>query len=117
MTASALLVRQLVETHPDIAGLLSEHLEDNEGELLPHLLLADIIRWLVSHRTTKAQVCASVLNYLDAAFAAGPDEVRGLIQVSGVEMIPDPGQPGAELRAMLGPSLASVDPWREVTGG
>lgn len=111
------MLRRLVETHPDIAGLLSEHLEDNEGELLPHLLLADVIRWLVAHRKTEAQVRASILDYLDAAFIAGPDEVRGLIQVSGVEMIPDPGQPGAELRAMLGPSLASVDPWREVTGG
>jgi hypothetical protein len=34
-----------------------------------------------------------------------PDEVQGLIAVSGVEMIPDPGKPGAELRELLGPRL------------
>ncbi len=25
--------------------------------------------------------------------------------------VPDPGQPDSELRALLGPGLASVDPW------
>jgi hypothetical protein len=47
---------------------------------------------------------------LEEEFGRGPEDVRGLITVSGVEMIPDPGQPGAELRDLLGLALRKVDP-------
>lgn len=42
-----------------------------------------------------------------------PDDVRGLIAVSGVQMIPDPDQPGSEPRKWLGDSLREVDPWSD----
>jgi hypothetical protein len=48
---------------------------------------------------------------LEEEFGRGPEDVRGLITVSGVEMIPDPGQSGAELRDLLGLALRKVDPW------
>jgi len=95
---------------------LDEHLSDNDGELLPHLVMADFFRWLVAHHEARPGACADVLAQLEAEFAAGPDEVRGLIAVSGVEMIPDPGQPGSELTALLGPGLASVDSWPNAAG-
>ncbi|MBA3020733.1 hypothetical protein [Propionicimonas sp.] len=101
----------LADAHPVLRPVLDEHLTDNDGELLAHLVIADFVRWLVAHQEAEPGVCADVLAQLESEFAAGPDEVRGLIAVSGVEMIPDPGQPGSELRALLGPGLASVDPW------
>jgi hypothetical protein len=101
----------LVDAHPVLRPVLDEHFADNDGELLPHLVLADFFRWLVAHQESEPEACMAVLAELEAEFAAGPDEVRGLIAVSGVEMIPDPGQPGSSLRTLLGPGLASVDPW------
>lgn len=80
--------------------------------MFPHLVMADIVRWLVDHRDSDPGVCRSVMEWLEGAFARGPDDVRGMLAVSGVEMIPDPGQPGAELRDLLGPALRGVDPWR-----
>ncbi|GAB2698959.1 hypothetical protein GCM10027194_35870 [Thalassiella azotivora] len=41
----------------------------------------------------------------------GSEDLRGMITVSGVEMIPDPGQPGSALRPLLGPTLTELDPW------
>ncbi len=101
----------LIHTHRDLLPVLDEHLTDNEGEVLPHLVLADVVRWLVAHRATHPDVCRSVLAWLEQEFIDGPEEVRGLITVSGVVMIPDPGQLGAELRDLLGPRLREVDPW------
>ena len=36
-----------------------------------------------------------------------------MIAVSGIEMIPNPGEPGSELRDLLGPNLRALDPWRD----
>jgi hypothetical protein len=102
----------LLDAHRQLVPILEEHLIDNEGEVLPHLVMADVVRWMVEHRTSHPEVCRSVVAWLEEEFRRGPEEVRGLITVSGVEMIPDPGQPGAELRELLGPVLREVDPWR-----
>jgi hypothetical protein len=105
-------IETLVALHPELAPVLTEHVEDNEGEVLPHLVMADVVRWLVAHRNTDPAACRSIMRWMEERFHDGPDEVRGMIAVSGVEMIPDPGQPGAELREWLGPALREIDPWR-----
>lgn len=104
-------VGALIDAHRDLMPVLEEHLIDNEGEVLPHLVLADVIRWLVDHRLSHPDTCSSVLAWLEREYVDGAEDVRGLITVSGVVMIPDPGQPGAELRDLLGPALRDVDPW------
>lgn len=114
MSASTVAaIGALVDAYRQLTPVLAEHLEDNDGELLPHLVMADIIRWLVDHRATDPDVCRAILDWLELEYTRGPEEVRGLITVSGVEMIPDPGQPGSELRSLLGPELRRVDPWRD----
>jgi hypothetical protein len=112
MSASTVAaIGALVDAHRELTPVLAEHLEDNDGELLPHLVMADIVRWLVDHRETDPEVCQSILEWLEREYTRGPEDVRGLITASGVEMIPDPGQPGSELRDLLGPELKRVDPW------
>ncbi|MBU4214937.1 MAG: hypothetical protein KJ792_09805 [Actinobacteria bacterium] len=101
----------LVDSHRELTPLLDAHLADNDGEFLPHLVLAEIVRWLVAHLGTLPETCRSILNWLEWEYVRGPEDVRELIAVSGVEMIPDPGQWGAELRNLLGPELRKLDPW------
>jgi hypothetical protein len=109
--ATVAAIGALIDAHRDLYPVLEEHLIDNEGEVLPHLVLADVVRWLVGHRASHPDVFRSVLAWLEREFNDGTEDVRGLITVSGVLMIPDPGQPGSELRDFLGPSLREVDPW------
>lgn len=45
MTASQSLVTRLVDEFPELAPIMEEHLEDQEGELLPYLLMADVAQW------------------------------------------------------------------------
>ena len=112
MSASTIAaVGALIDAHRQLTPVLAEHLQDNDGVVLPHLLLADIIRWLVANLDSHADLAGSVLIWLEAEYQRGLDDVQGLITVSAVEMIPDPGQPGAELRVLLGPTLTSLDPW------
>ena len=95
--------------------MLAEHLHENEGEVLPHLVMPDVVRWLVEHRNQQTR-CRDILLWLESAYVAGDDHERGVIVLSGVTMIPDPGLPRSELRSWLGPALSAVDPWRPVDG-
>lgn len=112
MSASTVAaVGALIDGHRELLPLLEEHLADNGGEVLPHLLMADIVRWLVAHLDSHPNACRSVVAWLEREYLGGDEEIRGLITVSAVLLIPDPGQPGAELRELLGPALRAVDPW------
>ncbi|MDF9876157.1 DUF7674 family protein [Cellulosimicrobium cellulans] len=101
----------LVYAHRELTLLLDEHLEENDNELLPHPFLSDVVRWMVARIDTDYPTCNRILRWMERAYKEGSNEIRGLIQVSFVEMIPDPGLPGSGLRLMLGPNLDSIDPF------
>lgn len=109
--ATIATIGALIEAHPPLAVILDEHIVDNDGEVLPHLVMADVMRLLVQNHKKHPAMCRSVLDWLEREYTRGPEDVQGLIALSGVEMIPDPGEHGAELREMLGPELHKVDPW------
>lgn len=86
---------------PELRPLLQEHLDDFDG-LLPHLLLADVTRWLGARLLEKGSadpVLASVFEFLEAHFASGGEHVSELIAVSVLETMPLRGEEGAEIRA------------------
>ena len=45
MTPSQQLARDLVSAFPVLGPIMVNHLEDQEGELLPYLFMADVARW------------------------------------------------------------------------
>jgi hypothetical protein len=119
MTTPEAFLRALVRDHSWLEPVLSEHLAHYD-EVLTHVLMADITRALVtthleSSKASHERVMA-VLTDLEAAFAASttiPDSevgIRGLIALSFLFNLPDPGEPGFDIREMLGPSLAAVRP-------
>ena len=91
--------------YPALRGRLDEHLDDNEGEILPHVLMADYERWAEEALRSGDPLLTDFLNDLEAAYRTGGDEVEELISVSFLEHLPRPGLAGAELRELLGPSL------------
>jgi hypothetical protein len=90
--------------------LLQEHLEDQDGGVLPHLLMADIERWAEAEIAkgddgARATV-REVLAFLEDAYATQGNEVEELIAVSFLEHVPRPGESGSQLRELVGPRLA-----------
>lgn len=87
--------------------LFQEHMEDLQGEILPHLFVADVERWAekaVEGTATLNQV-EEVLEFLEKALLKDPEKDGELIAVSFLEHLPRPDEPGAKLRDMLGPGL------------
>ena len=101
----------LIYCHEELIPLLEEHLEDNEGEFLPHLVMSDIIRWMIQHFLDQEFVCRSIVAWLERAYVRGPETVREMIVVSGLEMFPNPNEDGFELWGWLGPELRKYCPW------
>ncbi len=104
------LVRELVATFPGLAVSLERHLDDNFGELLPYVFLADVERYVLDAYRAETQPGApvrAILDYLEESFVKGGEEVKELISVSFLELLPSKGEPGSGLRDLLGPELSS----------
>lgn len=97
--------------------LLVEHLKDNEGELLPNLLLGDVIRWLLEHHRDEEDTCREVFAWLEDQARDGPEMVMGMIGVSGVWNLPDQDGPDAAIWRLVGPLIRQLDPWDPVRPG
>jgi hypothetical protein len=92
-----------VARRPDLQADLTEHLEDNFGELLPHVLLADVMR-----RTVELYEAGDVDRaraILDDRFEAGDPAMQELISTGFVETLPYAGERGHAMRTLLGPEL------------
>ena len=105
-------VRELVDRFPELKPMLDEHLDDNFGSVLPHLFLADVMRFIAATCSSPdaargKQAVQPILDYLEARFRDGDDKVKELISVSFVEVLPRPGEIGYEIRELLGPELAA----------
>ena len=107
MTASEGLARRLVGDFPELAPVMEEHLDDQEGELLPYLFMADVARWAQSEYASAADSVGRVADWLDREFAEAEPAEKDLIGLGFVEAIPLPPE-GAPLLLRLGPHLTRV---------
>lgn len=101
-------IRSLVDRFPQLRPALVEHTEDNFGEVLPHVFLAEVMRYLVAQwlRGGSSDVSA-IVEYVEAAFATGDSDLEALISTGFLEALPRCGEPGYELRRQLGPKLSA----------
>lgn len=108
--SSVAFMGTLVYAVPELVPLLQVHLGDLGGVLLPHVLISDVGRWAqqeaISGRTSAASPLVLALDRLEEAFATGVEEISELVAVSFLEEIPRPGEPGAQLRELVGSYLA-----------
>jgi hypothetical protein len=73
---------------PEASAVVAEHLDDQEGELLLHLLVADLRRLLLDAWQRQDQdVLHRGLTFLDAALTTGDEYVNNAVAVSFVEDI------------------------------
>lgn len=98
------LPRALAWRFPALQKRIDQHLDDNNGEVPPHVLMSDYERWAESALTGDPQL-SDFLEFLEDAYGSAGLEVDELISVSFLEHLPRLGQPGAELRQLVGPRL------------
>jgi hypothetical protein len=111
----AKLIHQLVALAPELGPVYRTHLDDNFGELLPHLMMGDITRWmgvLVSRvqaggptAPADLELFRTVMAFLEGQFASGDAAVQELIAVSFVENLWQTGEQFTAIKNVLGPSL------------
>ena len=96
----------LVDRCPSLLPLLQEHL-DTYDELLPHVFLADVTRWVAERYQADPgdPELKAALSYIDEYFGAGGQQDRELIGASFLESLPRADEPGSGIRDALGPAL------------
>lgn len=105
--ATVSFVGALVRRNRALLNVLQEHLVDQEGEVLPHLFMADVERWAESSLQQGLRLDVErVLEQLEEEFNGPDDEVREVISASFLEHLPRVGSSGDELREMVGPACA-----------
>jgi len=105
MTHETDFAERLVATFPILTPMLSEHLSDQEGELLPYLFFGDVAHWLGS-RTSDADTAVTepILSWLEGEYVGGSFDIRNLIDVGIIEMLPA-SPTGDPILRQLGPHL------------
>lgn len=82
------LPQRLVAAVPEFGPSLADHVAENDGEVLSHLLFWDLALFaLDAHRRDDVDVTARVLGFLEQALAEGDDGVENLVVVSFVESL------------------------------
>ncbi|MGH9269431.1 MAG: DUF7674 family protein [Acidimicrobiales bacterium] len=79
---------RLVEAVPEFAPVLAEHLEDQEGELLQHVLFGDLTRFVVdAYERGDHELVSRCLDFLDEVLRNGDEMTQNLVGVSFVENV------------------------------
>jgi len=88
---TAAYVERVVAAVPELQPVLQEHLDDNLGELLPHVLFGDVTRWAQAEAEADAgsEPLQRLLTQLEDGLANGGPDVQGLIVASFVENVDD----------------------------
>lgn len=102
------LVEDLVARFPVLEDSYASHVFDNTGEALPHVYFyevsQEVVRSFVS-RDPDALDWRSVLAFLEEQLCRGILEVTEVICTSFLWYLPNPGDPGFEISAHLGPAM------------
>jgi hypothetical protein len=101
----------LADDVPVLGPIVREHLEDNEGELLPHLLLSDVRQWCVEHVATDPATVQQVVDGLEGAVASGDEAIENAVAVSFVEDLMADGASGEAVLALVPPRMRAMIEW------
>ncbi len=106
--ATVALVNSLVASFPGLRGSLADHIEENYGEMLPHVFFGDVTRYIIdlAGKPEASSELRKILDHLEEAFVCGSRDVIELVSVSFIENLPCEGKAAARVRQWLGPSLA-----------
>jgi len=101
-------VNQLLKQVPELQSAYDEHLRNND-ELLPHVFLGDVTRYVVrqvrSGETGLASPVERILGVLEQCMASGEEYVTELVAVSFIENLYGEDDVVKKLKGLIGPHL------------
>jgi hypothetical protein len=107
---------RLERVAPELRRLRSEHEADNRGELLGHILIADILRWACAALDSQPDAVDAVLEEMAQSLQPGDDPVSNMISASFLENLGayDPRELliRARLPVKLREGLERMEAWR-----
>lgn len=90
---------------PELDAMLREHLEDNYGEVLGTLYLAEVAKWFTRGGVENVGRRKNVAVALAREYETGNDYVQTVIVTGFLESLPFPGAAGREVVDLLPPPL------------
>jgi hypothetical protein len=103
--ATADFLYRLGDAVPGLRSRVVSHAEEHRGRLLPHAFMGEIVLEAADLVASgRGQVVRPLVDFLETEYGADAD-VDNVIAVSFVEMLPNPGDRGAEIESLLGPKL------------
>lgn len=79
-------LQRLLSELPEAQEVVAEHLDDQDGELLLHLLMSDLLRFGVAlYQGGKIDEAQRLLGFMDRCLLQGDEYVQNAVQVSFVE--------------------------------
>jgi hypothetical protein len=108
------VLKGLATTCPSLARTLDEHVKDNHGQVLPHVVLGEITRQILKGGLSDREL-HDVLRFLDEQYAGGNAQVQELIAASFLENLPRSGHAATTVRRMMGLNLRSK--WKAMEAG
>ena len=102
---------------PEVARVLAEHREENEGETLPHVFMGDVVRWYMErYLAGDSHSAKGLADWLDAVYPTADEHVQSVVVASFLENLPWPPDPNAVATELLGPNLSrkldEMQQWR-----
>jgi len=77
----------LAYKYQELLPVFAEHLEDQSGEVLPHILFEEYSQFIFN-REKSAEWIVSLLGYLESVYDYDDDPVSNVIALSFIESIP-----------------------------
>jgi hypothetical protein len=98
-------VHRLGEAVPALRERLADHIARHHGRPQPHAFMGEIVFDAIRLASSgKSAAVKPLTDFLESEFGRDKD-VDNVIAVSFIEMLPNPGEPGAEIVDLLGPKL------------
>ncbi len=86
MITRASFAADLLSAVPEVDDTVREHLDDYEGELLLHLLMADLVRYgVAAFEDGRSGEAHRLLEFVDSCLADGDGYVTNAVLVSFIE--------------------------------
>jgi hypothetical protein len=107
------VINLLIQGVPELQPLLNEHLNDQFGQLLPHLFFGDLTRYVmeqmrksqIESQRQPPEVVRRIIGILEKAMLSSDMQAKELVQASFLENLDATDSAYSQLKSAMSPNL------------